>query len=125
MVILHQNLESPEEEMDEAKGEWDHVALLAKSLGRRVPVDWVARDFKAKGKLSNEVEAFSLVEDHPLFRFKIVERDSILCRGPWVIASQLLAIDSWMPDFVPEIDIAKKTMVWMRLPSLPIEFWST
>lgn len=39
-------LEFPEEEMNDAKGEWDWKAVLAWSLGRQVLVDWIARDFK-------------------------------------------------------------------------------
>lgn len=54
-----------------------------RSLGRCVSVDRIAKDFKLKGRLSNEMEAFSLVEDYLLFRFgSKEERDSILYGGP-------------------------------------------
>lgn len=48
-------LEFLEDEMEEARGEWDQVALLARSLGWRVPINWVVKDFKIKGKLSNDL----------------------------------------------------------------------
>lgn len=80
-------LEFPKEEMDEARGEWYRVAVLARCLGGRVPVEWVTRDFKVKGKLTGKLEACSLAEDHLLFRFKTEEeRDSILRGGLWVLS---------------------------------------
>lgn len=33
-------------------------------LGQRVPIEWIARDFKARGKLPNDVQSYSLAEDH-------------------------------------------------------------
>lgn len=114
-------LQFPEDEMDEGRGERDRVALLARSLGRRVLADWIARDFKTKGKLPNDV----LAEDHLLSHFTTEEeRDTILRGGPLVVAGQLLAMEPWVPDFVPGTIPIKMTMVWMRLPGLPIEFWS-
>lgn len=85
--------------------------MLAHSL-ERVPIDWIARNFKVRGKLRNDVES-SLAEDHLLFQFKTVERDSILHGGPWVVAGQLLAIEPWVPDFVPSFNIVKRTMAWL------------
>ncbi|EHA8589166.1 hypothetical protein COCNU_scaffold008325G000020 [Cocos nucifera] len=58
-----------EAEVGEASGD-------CSELGRRVPIDWVARDSKERRKLPNEVESFSLVEDHLLFRFKSEEETS-------------------------------------------------
>lgn len=47
-----------------------------------------------KDKLLDEVE-FSLAENNLLFQFKTEEeRDAILGGGPWVVAGQLLAIES-------------------------------
>lgn len=78
-----------------------------------------------KGKLPNEVESFTLAEDHLLFWFKMAERDSILHGGPWVVAGQLLAMEPWVLDFKSGTNPIKMTMVYMHLPELPIEFRST
>lgn len=56
------------------------------------------KELKIKGKLPNKVEAFSLAKNHLLFCFRLEERDSIIDGDPWVVASQLLAIKSWVPD---------------------------
>lgn len=86
--------------------------MLARSLSRRVPIDWVARDFKIRGKLANEVKAFSLAEDHLLFRFSSEEeRDSILRGEPWVVAGQLPTVEPWVLDFVSDFNTIKMTTV--------------
>lgn len=36
----------------------ERMAVLTQSLGWHVPTEWIARDFKIKGKLPNEVESF-------------------------------------------------------------------
>lgn len=61
-------LEFLEDEMDEARGEWNRLAVLAQSLGWRVPIDWIERELKIRGKLPKDVESFYLAKDHHGFR---------------------------------------------------------
>ena len=57
-------------------------------------MDWITRDFKVRGKLPNEVESFSFVEDHLLFRFKSKEEANIILRGgPWITVGQLPVVE--------------------------------
>lgn len=107
--FLNKVLEFSKDEMDQAREQWDHVTVLVQSLGWRVPIEWIMRDFWARGKIPNDMESFSLAEDH-LFRFKTEERDTILHDGPWVIFCQLLAIKPWVSDFVPGSIIMKKLL---------------
>lgn len=39
------------------------------------------------------------------------------------MAGQFLAMERWEPDFVPSQKPIQKTMVWMMLSALPIEYW--
>lgn len=100
--------------------------MLARSLGQQVPIKWIVKDFKMRGKIPSDVESFSLVKDHLLFCFKTEEkRDKILHGGLWAVIGQLLAVKTWMSDFVSGSIIVKKTTIWLRHPELPIEFRST
>lgn len=97
--------------------------VLARRLGWQVSIDCIARDFKIKRKLPNEVESFSLAKNHTLFQFKSEEeRGTILHGGPWVVIGQLLALEPWVPNFMPGTNFVKMMMVWMWLPAMPIEF---
>ncbi|XP_038983682.1 uncharacterized protein LOC120111195 [Phoenix dactylifera] len=117
--------ELPEEPIEAARREWEGLALIGRSLGRRVPVEWVAKDVAARLKKTGEVVGVSLAEDHFALRFRSPElRDRALLEGPWVVAGQLLAMEPWAPDFLPRETPVKSVVVWLRLPGLPPEYWS-
>lgn len=61
-------LELPEKLMESRK-QWEKRSVLVRSLGRRVPSDWVAKELKLWGNVQGELEAFALTEDHHLVRF--------------------------------------------------------
>ncbi|XP_038981837.1 uncharacterized protein LOC108511900 [Phoenix dactylifera] len=51
------------------------------------------------------------------------EQATVLATGPWVVADQLLAMEEWQADFTPGTQTVSRTMVWVRLPGLPLEYW--
>lgn len=93
------------------------------NIGRSVPLEWVAKDFKIRENFKADPEAFFLVKDHHRILFRSeVECEAILWGGPWFTASQLLAMEPWVAGFVPRKMIMQRTVVWVRLPGLLIEF---
>lgn len=110
--------------MEESRRQWEKVAVFTRSLGRKVSVESVAKEVKAKGELDYDPETFSLAEDHQVLRFRS-EGDcaAVLRGGPWFVAGQLMAMEAWQPDFVSRMKMVRKTVVWLRLPDLPTEFW--
>lgn len=73
-----------------------------RSLGRRVLADWVVKEVRVKGKLDYDPKTFLIADDHLILRFKAEIDCSIAFKeGPWFVAGQLLAMESWEPDFVP------------------------
>lgn len=78
-----------------------------------------------KEKLDYEPESFPIADDHLILRFKTDKDCSlVLERGLWFVAGQLLTMERWEPDFVPSRRPNQKTVVWMRLPGLPLEYRS-
>ncbi|EHA8589000.1 hypothetical protein COCNU_scaffold007514G000090 [Cocos nucifera] len=65
------------------------LAVITWSLARRVPLEWVAKEIKDKGKLDYDLESFFLAEDHHLLRF----RAAALSGRPWFVTGQLLAME--------------------------------
>ncbi|XP_047257664.1 uncharacterized protein LOC124889733 [Capsicum annuum] len=43
--------------------------------------------------------------------------------GPWFITGDFLLVRHWEPNFTPEAAKTTHTAIWVRLPSLPIEFY--
>ncbi|XP_038983021.1 uncharacterized protein LOC120110982 [Phoenix dactylifera] len=117
--------EPSEAPIEAARREWDGLSVVVRSLGRRVPAEWVAKDVATRGRLAGKVEAVPLADDHLALRFgSTADRDRALNGGPWVVAGQLLAMEPWMPEFVPGEVAVKMAAVWLRLPRLPPEYWS-
>ncbi|KAJ8763767.1 hypothetical protein K2173_003549 [Erythroxylum novogranatense] len=47
-----------------------------------------------------------------------------LCEGPWVINGAYLLVQKWTPDFRVSNGIVTSTIVWIRLPELPLQYYS-
>ncbi|KAG5615924.1 hypothetical protein H5410_015748 [Solanum commersonii] len=47
----------------------------------------------------------------------------VLQNCPWFINNHLLSIQRWTPNFIPEKATLTYSVVWVRLPQLPIEFY--
>lgn len=87
-------------------------------------MDRVSKKVRARMKLDYEPETFFLVGDHFILRFQ-AERDCALVRnaGTWLIVGQLLTIEPWEPNSAPSHRAVHKTVVWLRLPELLLEYW--
>ncbi|XP_038972704.1 uncharacterized protein LOC120104882 [Phoenix dactylifera] len=115
----------PEEPIEAARLEWEGQAAVVRSFSHRVPAEWVAKDVAAQSKMK-EVVAVPLAGGYLALRFRSTEdQDRALSEGPWVVAGQLLAMTPWVPDFEPGEEAVQTAMVWLRLPRLPPEYWST
>lgn len=67
IMILSKN------EMEEVRQKWEKILMVAKSLGSWPMADHIAKEFKEKHKLMNEVEAFTMKRKHYLFWFQYEE----------------------------------------------------
>ncbi|XP_061350081.1 uncharacterized protein LOC133295288 [Gastrolobium bilobum] len=45
--------------------------------------------------------------------------------GPWVVTQHYLVVQRWRPLFDPYKEEVRKLAIWLRIPSLPIELYST
>lgn len=72
------------------------------------------------------MELIAIENDYYLARFASMEDCSVAkYEGPWLILEHYLIVKSWMPDFVPFADKTEKTLAWVRIPCLPIEYYDT
>lgn len=95
-------LELPESIMEESCRQWEGLAIVVRSLGRRVPADWISKEIKSKAKLNYEPEVFPIAEDHLVVWLKSEQECSLVrSRGAWFVGGQLLAMEEWVSDFVP------------------------
>jgi len=59
-----------------------------------------------------------------IFLFEMKEDiDLIFRNGSYFMDSRGLYLNSWTPDFNPEMDVPNAVPVWVRLPHLPLHCW--
>ena len=47
----------------------------------------------------------------------------VLCRGQWSFGKSTLTIKKWEPNMDLSYAFFLTTLIWVRLPGLPLEFW--
>ncbi|XP_038974092.1 uncharacterized protein At4g02000-like [Phoenix dactylifera] len=111
--------------MEMARAVWRDTVVIIRSLGRRVPVEWISRELRVAGKLNYDIEEFMMANETFAFPFRSErDRDAAMEARPWLVAGQLLAMERWRPNFVSETNQLCRAVVWLRLPSLPMEYWT-
>lgn len=115
--------ELPEDEVREETEGWAALAVVARSLGRRVAAEAVIREFRLRAGVKGGVVGYNLEMGHFIFRFEETEERERVLGRPWVVAGQALAVEPWRPRFNPSEGAIRSALVWVRLPRLPAELW--
>lgn len=88
--------------VDAARCQWDKLAVVVKSLGWQVPVEWISKEVWSKLNLDYDPEMFLLAENHIVVCLQSKKDWSLVkSDGPWFMGGQLQAMEEWFPDFVP------------------------
>lgn len=53
----------------------------------------------------------------------LADKEKVIGGGPWMVFDHCLAVQPWKPDFIVSHDQVKKTIVWIRFPSLGMEYY--
>lgn len=51
------------------------------------------------------------------------DREKVIGGGPWMLFDHYLAVRPWVPDFISSEVTIDKTLVWIRFPSLGMEYY--
>lgn len=51
------------------------------------------------------------------------DRTVVINGGPWLIFDRILAVRVWTPDYVADLAVIDRTLVWVRIPSLNVLFF--
>ena len=84
---------------------------------------WVHRNWRPL--VSAEIRSHFVGRGFFVFVFYYVEdRDLIFRNSPYFMGPQGIYFNKWTPDFDPTQDISSAVPVWVRLPHLPLHYWS-
>lgn len=99
-------------------------AIICKFMGvwpsERTLCQWIRQQWKPKGDVQLHLGAkgfFTVVFSN------LEDKDRVFEGGPYFLASAGLYMRPWKPNFVPEKESFTQFPVWIRLFSLPIDYW--
>lgn len=96
------------------------IKLLGENIGFKVLMDKIHRLWNPEGS----IEPINVVLGFYILRF---ETKSDYLReytgGPWIIQDHYLTVRKWHANFKADMVDAIKTVVWVRIPLLPMEYY--
>ncbi|KAI3893641.1 hypothetical protein MKX03_006219, partial [Papaver bracteatum] len=98
--------------------------LIGKVVGKTVGYKYISAKTKEMWRLVGKMQILDMGSDY--FMFKFEHQDDFkhaLLEGPWFINGHNLSLQRWKPNFKPSEARINKTIVWARLPELPIEYF--
>ena len=85
---------------------------------------WVQRNWRPL--VSDRIRSHFVGRGFYVFVFyAAADGDLIFRNGPYFMGPQGLYLNKWTPDFDPSQDVPSAFLVWVRLPHLPLHYWSS
>lgn len=97
-------------------------ALILKVLGRKLNFKIVEQRVRKLWQLDLRCELIDMAKGFIIACF-YSQKDylKVLEGGPWMVLGSYLTISKWRPNFTPNDHIGSTTLVWIRIPNIPIE----
>lgn len=99
-------------------------ALILKVLGRNLSFKLVEQRVRRLWQLDLGCELIDMAKGFIIARF-YSQQDylKVLEGGPWMVLGSYLTISKWRSNFTPNDHIGSSTLVWIRIPNIPIEMF--
>lgn len=96
------------------------VKLLGKSIGFLTMKDRLKMIWKPSGGMD------TVDVGHGFYMVKFdmeADREKVISGGPWMIFNHYLTVRPWVSDFISSEVKINKTIVWIRIPCLGMEYY--
>lgn len=118
------SIEVSTEECKELWQPW-HMALVVKLLGRNVSYRVLSQRLSDMWTQNRRLDIVDIEDGFYVVRFLRKEDYTyVLENGPWAIQGHYLTVSKLRPGFLPSRDNITSTLVWVRIPRLPLEFFN-
>lgn len=99
-------------------------ALIIRVLGRNIHFRVLADRIQKLWQLEYECELIDIDKGYLVARFYFQANYlRVINGGPWMVLDHYLTISKWKPNFRPGANEIRSTLVWLRLPLLPLEMF--
>ena len=100
-------------------------ALILRMLGKSINYNLLHTKINTMWSLNGRFQLIDLGQScYILHNVSESHKEAILTEGPWVIQGHYLVVRKWFPNFRPSVDRISSTIVWVRVPELPIEYYA-
>ncbi|XP_031124347.1 uncharacterized protein LOC116027061 [Ipomoea triloba] len=100
-------------------------SLIVTVMGRRVGYAYLLRRLTSMWRPKGRMDLIALDNDYFLVKFGFIEDlEFAKYEGPWMVLDHYLIVKDWVPNFDPIADTTEKVLVWVRFPSIPVEYYN-
>ncbi|CAI0434844.1 unnamed protein product [Linum tenue] len=111
-------------ELRSYRREW-RSAIVVKALGRSFPYPVIARRLNMLWAKNGPIQVTNRANRFLFVRFAHkIDYEHALTGGPWMLGDHYLTTQKWKKGFNPRTCTVSSTLVWVRLPDLPIELFN-
>ncbi|XP_061366136.1 uncharacterized protein LOC133309393 [Gastrolobium bilobum] len=101
-------------------------ALIIKLLGRKISNRFLISRLLRQWSLKGRFEVIDLENGYILVNLHDGnDYHHVLHEGPWVVAEHYVTVQRWRRIFDPFDEKLRRLAVWMRIPGLPLEFYTS
>ncbi|CAN1181082.1 hypothetical protein LINPERHAP2_LOCUS35156 [Linum perenne] len=107
----------------QARSRWRR-ALIFRTLGKTFPYGFMTRKIQQLWAKQGGISVWDIGFGHYVAKFMDTEDyERALFEGPWLIGDHYIVAEEWRPNFEPGYSVVNKIRAWVRLPSLPVEYF--
>ncbi|XP_009804250.2 uncharacterized protein [Nicotiana sylvestris] len=116
-------LQLSNDEKDRLYSTWKY-SLIIKLFGKRIMHHYLKVKIQELWKSIKQFPLIDLRSDYFIVKFTKEENmNNVLRNGPWFVNGHFLSVIKWQPNFVAGKAQQTNTIVWIRLPQLPTEYY--
>lgn len=101
------------------------ISLVMYVVGNVPTIAYVKRYIPANGSQVGTPNVFLHDDGYFVVHFiSLADRNEIVCKGPYTFFNRPIIIKYWSPEFNFYKKVLKAIPLWIRLPNLPLNYWS-
>ncbi|KAE9449285.1 hypothetical protein C3L33_18815, partial [Rhododendron williamsianum] len=110
-------------DLDRIRKPWS-TSIIIRVIGRSFGHEYLLSKLQTLWKPSENLTCLELGDHFVLVRFHSQgDMTKVLNEGPWFIGPHYITIRKWEPEFDTSKAKISTSVIWVRLPGLPIEFY--
>lgn len=111
-------------ELEKESAKWKNAIILY-VIGEEPTIAYLKNYLQTQCGILGEFEIYYHNEGYFLVRFELSsDKDRMVYEGPYMLSSRPIIVKSWVADFSLEKEVLREVPLWVRLPKLPLNFWS-